>query len=333
MTKKIAPFLEKYDLILFDMDGVITSEQRYWDAAALSVYELLNDRVGLSAEYLTENVGKIRKKLFCGDKTISVLKERGVNSNWDLTYIVLAVAMMLNTNDDFDAVYNYIVNKDLNALEMYEFLGEHSPAGLRGGELYNEGIKCFQGWYLGDEMFTEITGEAPKLCGKKGLMAGEIPILPVEQMHEVIKTLYDAGKTIGIGTGRIYYEILEPLKNWGIMEYFDSKRCITYSDVQSAEESLGNVTLTKPHPYMFLKGMLGCDYSDEKIVAGEYSRDLIKKTLVVGDAGADILAAKAVGMPFAAVLTGVSGEGARGYFEEQKADYIFSSIADFVVEE
>jgi len=330
--RKLAPFLDQFDIVLFDMDGVITSEQRYWDAAALSVYELLNDRVGLSAEYMMQNVVDIRKKLFCDDRTISVLKERGVNSNWDLTYIVLAVAMMLNTNHDFEAVYNYIVNKDLNALEMYEFLGKNSPAGFRGGELYNEGIKCFQGWYLGDEMFTEITGEHPILRGKKGLMAGEIPILPVEQMREVIKALYDAGKTIGIGTGRIYYEILEPLKNWGIMEYFDSNRCITYSDVQSAEETLGNVTLTKPHPYMFLKGMLGCDYSDEKIVSGEYSRDLIKKTLVVGDAGADILAAKAVGMPFAAVLTGVSGERARGYFKEQKAEYIFNSIADFVVE-
>jgi len=329
---KIAPFLEDYELILLDMDGVITSEQRYWDAAALSVYELLNDRTGMNAQYLTENVEAIRRKMFCDDKTISVLKERGVNSNWDLTYIVLAVAMMLGTTDDFELVYDYIVDKDLNALEMYEFLGEHSPAGLRGGDLYNEGVKCFQGWYLGDEMFTEITGEAPKLRGKKGLMAGEIPILPIEQMQEVIKTLYDAGKTIGIGTGRVFYEILEPLKNWGLIQYFDDKRCITYSDVQTAEKSLGNVTLTKPHPYMFLKGMLGCDYSDEKIVAGDYDKGLISKTLVVGDAGADILAAKAVDMPFAAVLTGVSGEAARGYFEQQQADYIFSSIADFVVE-
>ena len=30
-----------FDKIIFDMDGVVTSEYIYWDAAALTVYELL----------------------------------------------------------------------------------------------------------------------------------------------------------------------------------------------------------------------------------------------------------------------------------------------------
>ena len=32
-----------FDKIIFDMDGVITSEFIYWDAAALTIYELLDD--------------------------------------------------------------------------------------------------------------------------------------------------------------------------------------------------------------------------------------------------------------------------------------------------
>lgn len=31
----------KFDKLIFDMDGVITSEYIYWDTAALTVYELV----------------------------------------------------------------------------------------------------------------------------------------------------------------------------------------------------------------------------------------------------------------------------------------------------
>ena len=65
---------------------------------------------------------------------------------------------------------------------------------------------------------------------------------------------------------------------------------------------------------------------------GDYDSELIKSTLVVGDAGADILAAKAMGADFCAVLTGVSGEKARKYFEEQNAEYILSSVINMMEE-
>ena len=52
-------------------------------------------------------------------------------------------------------------------------------------------------------------------------------------------------------------------------------------------------------------------------------------TLIVGDAGADILAAKAMGADFCAVLTGVQGERARPYFEKLNAEYILNSVLEF----
>lgn len=39
---KLAKFLDKYDTVIFDMDGVITSEQNYWNCAALTVWEYLH---------------------------------------------------------------------------------------------------------------------------------------------------------------------------------------------------------------------------------------------------------------------------------------------------
>lgn len=73
------------------------------------------------------------------------------------------------------------------------------------------------------------------------------------------------------------------------------------------------------------------NYPDEKIIDGNYPRDLTKRTLIVGDAGADIFAAKAMGADFCAVLTGIQGQSARGFFEEQKAGYILNSIEDFLI--
>ncbi len=60
---------------------------------------------------------------------------------------------------------------------------------------------------------------------------------------------------------------------------------------------------------------------------------MVKKTLVVGDAGADILAAKAMGAGFCAVLTGIQGEKAREYFKSLNAEYILNSVEDFLEEE
>ena len=44
---KLAKFLDKYDTVIFDMDGVITSEQNYWNCAALTVWEYLNYNLSL----------------------------------------------------------------------------------------------------------------------------------------------------------------------------------------------------------------------------------------------------------------------------------------------
>ena len=95
-------------------------------------------------------------------------------------------------------------------------------------------------------------------------------------------------------------------------------------------KKLNETALTKPHPYMFLKALYGTDYDDKRIISGDYDRAAIARTLVVGDAGADILAAKAMGADFCAVLTGVTGEKARDYFEDLGAEYILPSAADLL---
>ena len=82
---------------------------------------------------------------------------------------------------------------------------------------------------------------------------------------------------------------------------------------QSLEQQGIHAEFTKPHPFMFLKGHYGGKISDLDIYNGRYDRAACKTNLVVGDAGADLFAAKEAGCAFAAVLTGVQGQAARAF--------------------
>lgn len=328
----LAAFLDKYDAILFDMDGVITSEQNYWTVAALTVWEWLYG--GAKISQMEENAADIRAKVFCGDRLISLLKGKGVNSNWDLGYVVYAICKIYRT-DNFDEVYSLCEKLGDNILDEYPAIAEKLSAvtgtdGKRNGKLWTDMMMTFHEWFRGDELFRKTYGKEPNARGKKGFVYAEQPIIDGDVLKKIFEELSNAGKRLATATGRPLNELTEPIKSFGIYEKFANDGIITHDNVCAAESKFG-FNLTKPHPYIFIKAMLGEEYPDELIVNGEYDKEKVKRTLVVGDAGADILAAKAFGADFCAVLTGVSGEKAREYFEGLGAEYILPSLADFLV--
>lgn len=331
---KTKEFLNKYDIILFDMDGVITSEQAYWTTAALVVYEILFSNKHYGTENTTDKdlisrQSEIRSLVFPGDKTISALKNKGVNSNWDLAYMVAGLALALETRD-FGEIYEYACGLGNDIFAEYDALtdllatklGGSKDKYVRGGEFWNISTDIFQRLYLGDG-------------SENSIIYGEKPLHDRGVTEALLKALIQSGKTLGIGTGRLRYEVEFPLTNWGIFDLFDKERIITYNNIIDDEKLLSEkgipTALTKPHPYMFLKGALKSDFPAEKIVSGDYDKKALKKVLVVGDAGADLYSAKNAGIDFLAVLTGVSGQAARGFFEGQ-ADYILDSVCDMAEE-
>lgn len=331
-------FLDKYDTIIFDMDGVITSEQNYWTCSALTVWEwIYSDKLfgkeQLDAKKLSEHAHDIRAKVFASDELIELLKGKGVNSNWDLGYIVFAVCMIENT-DDFQKVYDYCKNFDDNILNEYDSIAEKlgkitGRDCRRNGELWYEMVMTFQEWFLGDTLFEKRFERKPRMYGKCGLIESEEPIIDKTVLKEIFKELKESGKSLATATGRPSVELLKPLESFGILEYFDDDRIINHDHVAAAEKSLG-MNLTKPHPYIFEKALLGENYDDGKIVSEDFDKRKIDSALIVGDAGADILAAKAMGADFCAVLTGVAGKSARGYFESLNSEYILNSLAEFL---
>ncbi len=310
----------RYSTIIFDMDGVMTSEENYWNSAAMTVWETLKGE-----EAIDWPVSDIRRRVFCGDKIISVLKNKGVNSNWDLAYVTVCLAKILDTEDfakicDYAEGFGNIMDEySRMAAKMQERFGGDFG---RNSDFWSGLQERFQEWFLGDELFFKTYNKKPQRSGKPGLLNEERPIVPKEELLELLERLYKAGIRIGTGTGRPYNEIYYPLKSWGALEYFDRDSFITYNDVQSAENRLGE-NLTKPHPYMFIKSRMGKGFPDERAAKEEFS---FPDTLVVGDAGADMLAAKAMGADFAAVLTGVGGSRAEQFFRENGAEYILEDV-------
>ncbi|MDN4593729.1 HAD family hydrolase [Polycladomyces subterraneus] len=85
-------------MILFDVDGVFLSEDRCFDASALSVWELLyNPRyLGLRGDVFNtqpseEKIRHLRQLVFDSDRVLDWIKTRGINSNWDMVQMTFSL--------------------------------------------------------------------------------------------------------------------------------------------------------------------------------------------------------------------------------------------------
>ena len=91
--------------VIFDIDGVLLSEERYFDVSALTVWELLYSPkyMGLPAEQedfdasrVTEGqIAGCRSSVWGNDKLLSWLKARGINSNWDMVHADLVTILWI----------------------------------------------------------------------------------------------------------------------------------------------------------------------------------------------------------------------------------------------
>lgn len=306
----------KYELMLFDMDGVMTGELFYWKTAALTVWEYLYHEDASSIALRTE---EIFQTVFCDRETIRYTKRAGINTNHDLAYVVAALGTVyLKEEQPFQQVKELFRKKEWKADEVYHYCAEAAGRGWEHeGEIWHQIYDMFQSWYLGD-------GNK-----KEGLIQQEIPLFPPEKLKKMLTALNRAGVTCGIGTGRPRDEIVPHLIRWDLLDCFEQERIITQTEITNAQKELQlSQSLSKPHFYIFGKGVAGLSSSDQDVLNRKFDQELLKKTLVVGDAGADIFSAQALGTDFAAVLTGVNGQAERDFFESAHATYIFDTVFD-----
>jgi len=92
---------------------------------------------------------------------------------------------------------------------------------------------------------------------------------------------------------------------------------------------LGNVSLSKPHPFPFLKAYWEDLYTARELLLSSMAVPERGTCWVVGDSLADLLGAKEMGAAFAGVLTGHSGVNYHKLFEEEGADVVLPDISYF----
>ncbi|MFI8712908.1 HAD family hydrolase [Brevibacillus brevis] len=369
--------------ILFDVDGVMLSEERYFDASALTVWEFLYSPqyVGLAGEEFTASpeeaqIRRVREQVFAHDEVLNFIKSRGINSNWDMVFLAFsyqlirlievvktqvpeATSLLVEQIDrpqlakvkEWAATYAPDFQVDYAAFTADFAKGSAQKAGMllylnqiakercgiatemfsRNSDLWQLIQKTFQEWYLGDERVAASIGRETMQPGKKGFLADEIPIVPPAEMVELFRTLKEKGYTLGIGTGRPTIETHVPLSEMNILEWFDPNRVVTASHVLDAEEAFPSFApMSKPHPYCYVKGLLGLDTPISDAVHFSLPIENGEEVLIVGDSLADFLAARSIGCKFAATLTGLSGQDARSKFEEEKADFILDDVRDIL---
>src|SRR5579859_4381743 len=80
------------DTLIFDMDGVITTEEKYWACARLTLWELVSETIGLTQAFDPAAIHNAEvREAVVPDKLIYALKSRAVNSNWDIAYVLACV--------------------------------------------------------------------------------------------------------------------------------------------------------------------------------------------------------------------------------------------------
>lgn len=163
------------------------------------------------------------------------------------------------------------------------------------GDLWQLCYHNFQEWY-------ETKGS--------GVLPDEDTILDLESIRLLLENLRDR-YTLGIATGRPRNEVIQPLSQLGVLEYFDQKRIVTYDEVLDAEAILSRSSnsqkLGKPHPFVVLKAL----YPDENVeifCSKEFQSLDRKYAAYIGDATSDVVAAKQAGCLSIGVLTGVFGD-------------------------
>ncbi len=303
--------VREFDLVVFDLDGVILSEEGYLDAAALtaaSFAKTMNNRwpTGLPdpQAVASESDVALLREHYLPAALIRELRARAVNSNWDksLAAVLLFVLMRRRGAEPSGAqAVQELARYRKTGKELLDVLFSQVGAEI-GDDVKKRVIDRFQAYFLGDR-------RANSAWLRAGLARQERCMTDPRAMRCALETLRASGHSLGIGTGRPRREAERALRALRLWSLFERRRIVTIDEVRQEEARSGapEGTLAKPHSYTFQTAAAG-------VRPG--------RTLVVGDSPADFLAARAAGLRFA-------GIGPRDHFPpDEYGDIYLSTVPD-----
>ena len=122
--------------VIFDVDGVLLSEKRYFDVSALVLWEwyysekyLHLGQETITADLSDEAIDDLRRRFWKDDAILLWLKKHGVNSNWDMVHAHLVVTLWLLLESDI--AQNGALDLAIDTYDDVQSLGRR----LRGCEV------------------------------------------------------------------------------------------------------------------------------------------------------------------------------------------------------
>jgi len=363
---------DRLRIFIFDLDGVITSEKKYWNTAILTVWELIysQEYLGMNNYFCSEtDLSKVLQEM--GEQVIPSsfiyeLKSRAINSNWDLTFFVFCLHLVG-------------ILSELNKVEPdgWREILKNAPVWEKlqqlGGKLRDRGYnsKISEGiiaefWqetesltgnavleYLGEfidlRLGVNVPALAPKgdiwqLCygnfqewyeGKKDYqLLDDETVLELSKIEATLKELC-CRYSLAIATGRPRTEAIGPLQALGLLEYFDPKRIVTYDEVLAAESLMSQKgkRVKLGKPHPFVVLKAMDPYINvEALCNSEYQQSDHKYAAYIGDAASDVVAAKGAGCMAIGVLTGFATGEARENKRRKFAELGCDAILNSIVE-
>src|SRR5258708_433226 len=323
------------------MDGVITTEEKYWACARLTLWELVTHTLDLPDAFGDAVHDDADREAVCSDDLIYALKSRAVNSNWDIAYVLVCVyiaalpSASVQYASDVDS-FLQAVRASRQRIADWPAALEHFLTGttrIEGRALIEESGRRLQNMlgFVGSELSGLLRvdgpfwwdlhtrfqrfyhGEAMAFYGGTPLIDGTV--LPAEMLKVTLQELRFAGYSLGVATGRPLDELDDALGELGLMDYFDADRMGTLDRVRQAEADLGLSGLSKPHPYSLLRALYPGEPS-QMLLDPQFQMTQRDNVLMIGDSTSDVVMAKAAGCRVVGVLTGV--RGAKAQKERQK---------------
>ncbi len=93
--------------VIFDVDGVLLSEKRYFDVSGLVLWEWYNSPLFLGigeepviAEPTEEKIEALRRHYWADDELLRRFKRHGINSNWDMVYLFAVCSFLVAAQGD-----------------------------------------------------------------------------------------------------------------------------------------------------------------------------------------------------------------------------------------
>ena len=228
--------MQSINTLIFDLDGVITSETKYWNTSRLTAWELICDRNYLGLTNYFGNSPDVATRLTdVGDNVIPKsfiyeLKSRAINSNWDLTFFVcclhfVGIFQQLQKNQS-TSLYNILQDNNLTLEQQLQCIGKllqssnyqsqisdnaiaefwSETKSLTGADVLNY-VNTFITKRLGQHFaFFDPKGELWKLCynnfqawyeGRKGYnLPDDETVTDLPSIDKTLKALFDSGRFI-----------------------------------------------------------------------------------------------------------------------------------------